>query len=341
MANTTVTIGRQSFSVPTSSDAGTSLVLGIFNSAQLLPLGYALSSPTNSALAEIVPLSPPNVVVAPTTTTVIDINPIAHTVTGGGGTQQVLLNGANATYLTGKSLSSFIVAADNTNSTIVNNTTNGSMVAVTGAGASAVVGGGSANAIATGPGGSNAVLLNGTANSLDSSGTDQIIIDGRTARVSLVAVEATGTDTISLVNGASVNLVNNSAFIATVSGSNGSQVTVSGSGNTQVTAGTGNEILNATASTGNVTLTGGSGNTVMAGGKGSDTFSFVRGQAGGQYTIVNFTAADTLALTGYGPTGAITGETLSGGSVVLTLADSSRITFQSLPILNPAQIKFG
>ena len=138
-----------------------------------------------------------------------------------------------------------------------------------------------------------------------------------------------------------MDLTNNAGSVSSITGSNGSQATVRGGGSMVMTAGAGSEILNATAATGNVTLVGGGGNVVMAGGAGSDTFEFVHGQGAHNATIVNFTTADTLELSGYGGANSVAGEQVTGGNLILTLSDSSKIVFAGLPILNPTQVQFS
>ena len=120
-------------------------------------------------------------------------------------------------------------------------------------------------------------------------------------------------------------------------------------------AGAGNETLNAGSSDTNNTLAGGtgadtlisgSGNDVfwagtggdtMTGGAGSDAFNFVKGNAGGHYVITDFTSSDGVNLLGYGAdaaTNALASASTSGGSSVISLSDSTQITFLDVTHLN-------
>ena len=126
-------------------------------------------------------------------------------------------------------------------------------------------------------------------------------------------------------------------------------------GNVFVGYGTGNTTLNGGGASGNNIFFAGSGNTTIFGGHGNDTFvagtgsavmvpdysqnvfEFTKGAAGGTETIWHFSAADQVALFGYGA-GAIIGQSSTGGSTTVTLADNTRIVFAGIANLNAAQI---
>ena len=143
-----------------------------------------------------------------------------------------------------------------------------------------------------------------------------------------------------------------------------------GSGN-QLIVGSGSETINAVASTGyntffagsgNSSLVGGSGadapvnfpsslaniftanlfeagsgSTTMVGGTGKDWFEFTAGHTGGSDLIRNWSSADQLDFFGYGAR-PIASQAVNGGSTSMTLTDGTRITFDGIANVNPAQI---
>lgn len=66
---------------------------------------------------------------------------------------------------------------------------------------------------------------------------------------------------------------------------------------------------------------------------GADTFLFVRGRAGGIDIIQDFTKADIVDLSGYGPNevkNALKTQQVSGSGTMITLSDNTRITFSGV-----------
>ncbi len=103
---------------------------------------------------------------------------------------------------------------------------------------------------------------------------------------------------------------------------------VSSSGAVSLVAGSGQDKL--LGGTGNDTFVGGTGASTIDGGSGKDLFQFVRSLDGGTDLVRNFTTADKIDLVGYGPhavQSALNSQTFSNGSVTITLADNTRVTF--------------
>ena len=132
-----------------------------------------------------------------------------------------------------------------------------------------------------------------------------------------------GSDTIVAASGASSidGLVANGGSVVLFSSANGNQLV----------AGAGNATLNALGTTGTNALWGGSGADSLFGGTGANIFAFVAGGAsvGGNDTVGNWTAKDTLALLGY--TANQISQATVGGSAVITLSDGTKITIAGVP----------
>jgi len=105
----------------------------------------------------------------------------------------------------------------------------------------------------------------------------------------------------------------------------GSVTLQAGSGHDQLIAGLGNE-----------TLIAGTGSATMTGGFGNDRFAFIKGEAGGTDLLLNFTGQDKVDLIGYGSNAvsdALKTQKVSDGSVTITLADNTKITFAGITSL--------
>ena len=103
------------------------------------------------------------------------------------------------------------------------------------------------------------------------------------------------------------------------------------SGADSLVAGSGHDSL--IGGTGNDTFFGGSGSSTMLGGSGHDVFTFVKTLDGGTDLVVNFTGMDKIDLQGYGPHAvkdALASQTYANGSVTITLADNTRVTFAGI-----------
>jgi Ca2+-binding RTX toxin-like protein len=173
---------------------------------------------------------------------------------------------------------------------------------------------------------------------------------------SLEFIGGTGADTLmggagkATVIGASTGTVDfqgtstgSGALLVASSGSTGTISDLGSSGNDSLFAGAGNGVVQA-ASTGNDTVFGGTGASTMVGGAGHDVYAFFKGVAGGSATIEGFKSTDSVLLSGYGSTAAATafaGETVSGGSTIVTLADNTKITFLGNNSLTSANFYSG
>ncbi len=230
----------------------------------------------------------------------------------------LLLNGQYGVYINHGTTLSTVVAADNSNSTVINANPAGALVAATGAGANVLAGFMSINQFITGTGGQDAVYLNGANNTLTSNGSDAVLVGGP----STVTAAAGGLDTIALTNGSMLSFVNGSApsAVDSITGAAGAMVVVAGTGNTSITAGAGQESFFVDTAAGNVTLNGNRAAT--------DLFTFCAdGSLGAnQTTVTNFAVGDVLLLHGFKGYNVTT---LAGDSsgAVLSLSDGSKVTF--------------
>jgi Ca2+-binding RTX toxin-like protein len=101
-----------------------------------------------------------------------------------------------------------------------------------------------------------------------------------------------------------------------------------GSGQDQIALGNGKSVVVA-----------GTGSTTIGGGTGHDVFTFIQGQAGGSEFIANFTSLDKIKLLGYGPDAekqALQSQTVSNGSVSITLSDNTKVTLLGVNQLTDA-----
>ncbi|MGC1298175.1 MAG: hypothetical protein WA869_24360, partial [Alloacidobacterium sp.] len=181
---------------------------------------------------------------------------------------------------------------------------------------------------------------------------------GNSTIVSTTSLDTAGSF---LNTGAGIGFVDNNGVLNLVG---------SGSGN-QLIVGSGSETINAAASTGYNTFFAGSGNSSLVGGSGADApvnfpsdlaniftanlfeagsglttmvggtdkdwFEFTAGHAGGSDLIRNWSSADQLDFFGYGAR-PIASQAANGGSTSMTLTDGTRITFDGIANVNPAQI---
>ncbi|MGA7799863.1 MAG: calcium-binding protein [Gammaproteobacteria bacterium] len=210
--------------------------------------------------------------------------------------------------------------------------------------------------------GTNALIFGGSGSLVVGAGNNATIAAGTGAETifggSSDVVFGDHSSGILFVGGAgSASIVGSDQSATTVFGSDGSNINFYsvGSLGAAMAAGAGNETLNAGLSdtnntlaggSGADTLIGGSGNDVlwagvggdtMTGGAGSNAFNFVDHHAGSNYVITDFTSNDVVNLIGYGAnaaTNALDSATTSGGSSVISLSDSTQITFLDVTKLN-------
>jgi Ca2+-binding RTX toxin-like protein len=213
--------------------------------------------------------------------------------------------------------------------------------------------------------GKNTIQLGAGTYSVESAGTDRIFagsgaetitasqaiyIDGGQSSLNFVnssgsstVLGGTGSVTIDGGSGGGIfkggtgghNIIAAGTGAATLfGGGNGDLLIAQGSAAQVLYAGLGNETLNGAAATGNNVYDASAGNTTIQAGAGSDTFLFVKGNAGGRDLIIDFTSgSDKIALSGYGSaeiTSAISGQTMSAGSVDLKLSDGTQIRLSGL-----------
>ena len=142
-----------------------------------------------------------------------------------------------------------------------------------------------------------------------------------------------------------------------IGGGRGDQLFAFGQYDQTLIAGRGNETLSAALSTGNDSIAAGSGRDLLIGGFGSDTFvggsghstvqagfaantfEFINHEAGGTQLVTNIFDPNTIRidLNGYGPGAvakALASQTVSHGSVSITLTDGTKVTFQDVTSLN-------
>ena len=230
----------------------------------------------------------------------------------------VLLNGQNDTYINGGTTLSTVVAADDSNSTVVNANPQGALVAATGAGNNVLAGFVKANQFVTGENGHDAVILDGASNTLTSNGDDAVLVGGP----STITATASGLDDVVMTRGTTLSFTNSSqpSALDSITGASGGAVALAGSGSTSVKAGAGPESFDVDTASGNVTLTGNA--------QGADTFTFsADGLAGqNQTTVVNFAATDVVMLHGYSSY-QVTSLAGNPGGSMLTLSDGAKVTF--------------
>jgi Ca2+-binding RTX toxin-like protein len=196
------------------------------------------------------------------------------------------------------------------------------------AGAGTVIAGGGNNFIEIGSGSGSHMILTGVGNdTIDALyGNDTISAGSGHNRIVLGwgndSVNVTGADTIQAGWGA-----------ATISVAKGATAVVYGDGGKMdfVDGGSASTVF---GGSGAATLQAGSGHDFFYAGSGAETFRFVDGSAGGSTEISNFIVGkDFVDLDGYGPNAAanaLKNVTVSHGSLTMTLADHTTITFEGI-----------
>lgn len=133
------------------------------------------------------------------------------------------------------------------------------------------------------------------------------------------------------------NLLSAGDSTATLVGAgSGDTLFAAGAKSQLLTAGAGNETLFGGYASGNDTFVAGTGNDQITAGFGKDTVVFNNTQAGGKDLIIGFTSMDKVDLVGYGPNAvadALKTQTLSNGSVTITLPDNTQVTFSGVTSL--------
>ena len=234
---------------------------------------------------------------------------------------QVALDGQTAIYATGGSLLSIVVAADNSNSSVVNNTPGGALIASTGAGGNVLLGLSGANQFVTGTGGQDIVFLNGAGNTLTSNGSDAVLVGGP----STIVAAAGGADNVLMTTGTTLAFINGSVGkVDTITGASNGVIVVAGSGATSIASGAGPEAFFVDTAAGNVTLNGNL--------QTNDAFTFVKDAAttpgAANVVVTNFATGDTIGVHGYA--GAQFTVAAAGSGSVLALTDGSTVTFTNV-----------
>ena len=308
MAAVTITgsLGGQSVFFPTSTAFQTALAQQI--------LTAAFSTPTS----ELVPGSG-----AVTSSIVLDLSKSGSVITGAASipSVQVAMGGQFSTYVTGGAAFSTVVAADNTNTSIVNNNPFGGLVAATGAGGNVLLGLAGANNLTTGTAGQDVVFLYGSANSLTTNGSDAVLVGGP----STITAAAGGLDNVLLTSGTTLNFINGSQSSApdSITGAANGTVVLAGTGSTSVTSAGGPETFYVDTSSGNVTLNGSRQPT--------DTFEFVKNHdaATGNVLVNNAAVGDTVYVHGYASYN-VSAVASNPAGALLQLSDGSQVTFSNL-----------
>ncbi len=233
----------------------------------------------------------------------------------------VALGGQGGVYITGGTAVSTVVAADNSNSSIVNSNPSGALLAATGAGGNVLLGLAGANNFITGLGGQDIVFMDGTSNSLTSNGSEAVLVGGP----STVTAGASGIDNVLLTSSATLNFINGSktGSVDSITGAANSTVVLAGYGATSVASGAGPESFYVDTSSGNVTLNGNMQTT--------NTFEFVQNMANatGNVLVNNFATGDAVDIHGYASFKVAAAVGNASGSV-LQLSDGSQVTFSNL-----------
>ena len=300
----------------------------------------------------------------------------ASTVAGGSANDMIkTANGMNLLFLdtgadTVQSGGADTIVAGSGNDT-VNLTGTGAMV-FGGSGNLLVQNTGGADTVSAGPGAETiSAAASGGLYFLNNSSSTLFIASGLTASTivggsgpatvfggsgSNVMFQGTGSLTFNAQSSDSIIVSQASSPGATFFASNGGQVWLFGSNNGNLfVAGAGNVTLQGAGASGNNlyfagsgadsmvagsgadTMVASSGAATMVGGAGADLFDFIKGTTGGTDLIQNWNNADALNLFGYGNS-PIVSQQVVNGSLVLTLNDNTKITFQGITSLNPNQI---
>jgi len=286
-------------------------------------------------------------------------------IVGSGGTNQRILSGTgDLTFIATDGSGTIVTGGGDANITITRHD-HGNWLIATGSGDDHINAlGDGADTIMAGTG-KNTIQLGAGTYSVVSAGTDRIFAGAGAETITAsqsIYIDA-GHSSLNFVNGSGASTVLGGTGSVTIDGGSGGGVfkggtagdnlmaagtgaaTLFGAGNGDLLiaqgstaqllhAGLGNETLNGAAATGGNVYDASAGNTTILAGAGSDTFLFVKGNAGGRDLIIDFTSGpDKIALSGYGSTeitSAITGQTMSAGSVDLQLSDGTRIKLSGL-----------
>jgi hypothetical protein len=316
MASVTVggSINGTNFYFPTSTTFQIALAQKI--------LSEAFSSPTTQLLTSSSPL---------TSALVVDIAAAGSLISGVSSipSPEIALGGQNGVYVTAGATLSTVVAADYTNSSVVNDSPNGGLIAATGIGGNVLLGLAGESNFTTGTLGQDIVYLNGAADSLTSNGSDAVLVGGP----STVAAAGAGIDNVLMTNSTTLNFINGSAPGATdsITGAANGVVVLAGTGATSIMSATGPETFFIDTSAGNVTLNGNMQTT--------NTFEFVKNldNATAQVAVNNFATGDAVDLHGYLSFNVTATPANSAGSV-LHLSDGSQVSFNNLSAASLQQV---
>ena len=300
-----------SFTATTTSPFQTAFLQLILNAATMTPANNTTVFNVNAQPREMIALR---------TATLIDLPYGFDTITGSAAVPlaEVILDNANATYVTSLTGVSVVVAVDGAFSNIINNNAAGGMIAVTGAGQNQIEGLAGANQIITGIGGTDNVVLGGGSNSLTSNGVDTVQISGP----STITATATGTDAIQILNNAAVAFLNTStsAVASTVNGAANAVVDLVGPGSTSVSAGAGQEYYFVDTSAGNVTL------NVNPFANDALTLVADAPNGGAAIQVNGLGTGSIVAIHGYS-TYSVAQSATTPGSAVLALSDGTQVMF--------------
>ena len=241
---------------------------------------------------------------------------------------QVLLDGQFGTYITGNTSpptasTSIVVAADNSNSSVVNDNPLGGLIAQTGAGGNVLAGLAGANNFFTGVGGNDLVFLDGAVNTLTSRGTDGVLVGGP----STVTAAGSGFDNIVMTTGTNLAFINGTTVpgaVDSITGAANAAITLAGTGSTSVASGAGPEAFYVDTGAGKVTLDGNL--------QTNDALTLLKDAAttpGTAAITVNNFAGSTVNVHGYSGVEFTIGAAAAGGST-LALTDGSSVTFTNL-----------
>ncbi len=266
-----------------------------------------------------------------TSTYTTDISQTGSILTGPapGGSAQVLLNGQFGTFFTGvgsppTASTSIVVAADNTNSSIVNDNPFGGLIVQTGAGGNVLLGLAGQNNFFTGTGGSDVVVLDGASNTLTTHGADAVLVGGP----STVTAAGNGLDNVLMTTGTNLAFINGTTIpgaVDSVTGAANASITLAGTGSTSVASGAGPEAFYVDTGAGKVTLNGNL--------QTSDAITLLKDAAttpGTAAVTVNNFAGSTVNVHGYAGAEFTVGGAASGVGSTLTLTDGSSVTFTNL-----------
>ena len=236
---------------------------------------------------------------------------------------QIALGGQDGTYITRGSAFSAVVAADGSNSSVVNDTATSGLTAATGIGGNVLLGLAGVNQFISGIGGQDVVILNGAANNLQSNGTDAVLVGGPTT----ISAATSGLENIVLTGGTTLAFTNGTkaGSVDSITGAANGSVIVAGTGATSITAGIGPESFFLDTSSGNVTLTG----SLQAG----STLEFIKNldKASANITVNTVQTGQVVDIHGYTGFNVASLSGNAGGSL-LQLSDGSQVTFNNVSV---------